>query len=73
MKQKGTRACLIGDYRYSSAVLNGVRYAIVRNGERLERIRRVTEAGNPVIWDDRMPISEEMLAILTAERGGMPL
>ena len=44
---------LIGDYRYSSAVLNGQRFAIIRNGAVLERVRRIEPLDNPIIWQKR--------------------
>jgi hypothetical protein len=40
----------IGDYEYGGCEIEGVKYAVVKNGGRIERIRRVEAGGNPVIW-----------------------
>jgi hypothetical protein len=55
---------IIGDYRYGSAVLDGQRYAIVRNRDAIERIRKITPTGNPVVWEEGQPLSDYVMAIL---------
>lgn len=58
---------LIGDYRYSIAIVEDRRYAIVRNGDVLERVRRIGPAGNPVIWEIGRPLTNELLDAIAAE------
>lgn len=42
---------IVGDYRYGSCVLDGVRYAIIKNYNIIQCVRRVGKKRNPVIWE----------------------
>jgi hypothetical protein len=59
-------ARLVGDYRYSGCVIAGIRYAVIRNGDTIERVRQITSAGNPIVWQIGDPMTEKIMAIITA-------
>lgn len=61
----------IGDYRYSGVHLGGHAYSVIRNGDELLRVRRIAEGDereNPLLWNQSMPMTVEILAILKAEK-----
>jgi hypothetical protein len=60
---------IVGDYRYSAACVGDQRYAIIRNGDAVERIRRIEPTGNLVIWETGRPLTDEAFDALAAERG----
>jgi hypothetical protein len=55
---------LVGDYRYGSSIIAGQRFAIVKNGEIVERIRVIQKKGNPVIWQEGDPMTEQVIEIM---------
>jgi hypothetical protein len=55
---------LVGDYRYGACEVDGVRYAIIKNNECIERIRVIQEHGNPVLWRDGDHIDDLILNIM---------
>lgn len=57
---------IIGDYRYGGCELDGIKYAIVTNGGRIDRIRRIEADGNPVIWEDGQPMTAQIIDIIAA-------
>lgn len=60
---------LIGDYRYSGAVIDGRKYSIVRNGDELQRVKEVFDHQSAVLlWDASMPITIDILNILRHEQ-----
>ena len=60
---------LIGDYRYSGAVIDGRKYSIVRNGDELRRVREVSDSQPAVLlWDSSMPMTLAILGILKHEQ-----
>jgi hypothetical protein len=62
---------LIGDYRYSGAVIDGRKYSIVRNGDELQRVREVSDRQPAVLlWDSSMPMTLAILDILKHEQSG---
>lgn len=72
------RNSIVGDYRYGSATVAGQRYAIIRNGALVERVRRITPMGNPIVWQAPSPLTQEALAAIRgasyygSQRRGMP-
>ena len=62
---------IVGDYRYSSTVVGGERYCMVRNGDELQRIIKISRPGegdNIRVWSNETPITLEMLNILKHEK-----
>lgn len=60
---------LIGDYRYSGAVIDGRKYSIIRNGDELQRVREVSDRQPAVLlWDASMPMTLDVLNILRHEQ-----
>jgi len=60
---------LIGDYRYSGAVIDGRKYSIVRNGDELQRVREVSDSQPAVLlWDRSMLMTLDVLNILRHEQ-----
>jgi hypothetical protein len=57
---------LVGDYRYGAALIDGQRYAVIRNGDVVERVRIITPTGNPIVWEAPAPLTEEALEIIGA-------
>lgn len=59
---------LIGDYRYSGAIIDSQKYSIVRNGNELLRVSKVFNRKNAeLLWDKSKPMTIEILNILKFE------
>lgn len=59
---------MIGDYRYSGAIIDGRKYSIVRNGDEIQRINEVFDGRNAErIWNNDQPMTLDVLEILRHE------
>lgn len=59
---------LVGNYKYSGAIIEGQKYSIVRNGNELVRVSKVfNEKNADLIWDNSKSMSLEVLNILKLE------
>ncbi len=57
---------LIGDYHYASSKLDGIQYAVIWNGDIVERVRVITPTGNPIIWETGEPLTDIAIAAISA-------
>lgn len=55
-----------GDYRYTSCELGGVRYAVIRNGDVVERVREITPTGNPIVWHHGEQMTDLAMVVIAA-------
>lgn len=58
---------LIGDYEYSGCRIDDVAYSIIRNGGVIERIRRIGQTDNPIVWQRGDMPSELFFRVIGAE------
>ena len=56
---------LVGYYAYGGCTIDGVRFAVIKNFDRIERIRVLRADGNPVIWKAGDPIDDRIMRIMS--------
>jgi hypothetical protein len=60
---------LVGDYRYSGAIIGDRKFSFVRNGDELQRVSEVFSHRNAqLIWETPMPMTLEILELLKHEQ-----